>query len=165
MINPLLLLFFVLISVITNNNRNRQTQNYQTYENYSNDISLYSNKAKYDPLVWYTDYNEALIDAKKSQKQILVFFNSWSSSNCKYMENNILLDLDVIEKLENYLLVKLYIDTQNKFEKENREIMRTLFNNEDVPKFYILNAQGKIIKQLGLTTDLEEFLLFLENKN
>jgi thiol:disulfide interchange protein len=61
-----------------------------------------------------TDYDEALIMAKKEGKPILIDFTGWACVNCRKMEENVWPDKKVKALMEQYILVSLYVDDKAK---------------------------------------------------
>ena len=57
------------------------------------------------------DYEEALIQAKKLHKPILIDFTGWACVNCRRMEENVWTDPDVKKLMQNdFVVVSLYVD-------------------------------------------------------
>jgi thiol:disulfide interchange protein len=57
------------------------------------------------------DYEQALIQAKKLHKPILIDFTGWACVNCRRMEENVWTDPDVKKLMQNdFIVVSLYVD-------------------------------------------------------
>jgi thiol:disulfide interchange protein DsbD len=56
------------------------------------------------------DYAEALKLAKTLNKPIMIDFTGWACVNCRKMEENVWPDREVKKRMEQYVLVSLYVD-------------------------------------------------------
>lgn len=69
------------------------------------------------------DYEQALAEAKRLNKPILVDFTGWACVNCRRMEENVWTDPEV-EKLmkEDFILVSLYVDERSLLPANERTV-------------------------------------------
>ncbi len=87
----------------------------------------------------FKDFDEGLAKAKELNKPILLDFTGWACVNCRKMEENIWSEPDIYQILkEDYILISLYVDDNEKELPENKQ-------------FDFLKANGKIkkIKTIG----------------
>jgi len=73
----------------------------------------------------YHDYGDALEQAKKEQKPIVIDFTGYSCANCRRMEQNVWSDPAVMSILKNdVILVSLHVDDPTKLsEEEQKEVI------------------------------------------
>lgn len=86
---------------------------------------------------WPSDYDAALAQAKKENKDIYLFIGSESCPYCTKMKESVFSDKKVIETLKkNYILLYLSRDID--------DIPDTL-ESKPVPRHYFLDKNGKVI--------------------
>jgi len=127
-----------------------------------------------------TNYKELLSQSKNLNKPLLLFFTGYSCVNCRKMEQNVLNDNIIIDKLKNkFHFINLYVDDKRELpndeqfisDKSGKEI-RTIgnknsnlqieeFNSNAQPYFVIIGNDGKKIKDQMYTRETEEFMGFL----
>ncbi len=57
------------------------------------------------------DYEQAIAQARKEHKPVLIDFTGWACVNCRRMEENVWTDPDVRKKmLQDFIVVSLYVD-------------------------------------------------------
>ena len=56
------------------------------------------------------DYEEALAEARRQNKPLLIDFTGWACVNCRKMEENVWTKPEVKALMEKYVLVSLYVD-------------------------------------------------------
>lgn len=71
----------------------------------------------------FHDYDEALVEAKKTGKPLMIDFTGWACVNCRKMEAQVWTDPEVDKRLRNdVILVSLYVDEKTELpESEWRE--------------------------------------------
>ena len=87
----------------------------------------------------YKDFDEGLAKAKAVNKPILLDFTGWACVNCRKMEENVWSNPAIYKTLkDNYILISLYVDDNEKELPKNQQ-------------FDFLKANGKIkkIKTVG----------------
>jgi thioredoxin-related protein len=105
-------------------------------------------------LKWFTDYQEALNDARSKQRPILINFtgSDWCGW-CIRLKKEIL-DTDEFKKYADEKLVLLEIDFPRRkqltpsLQDANRKLMEK-FGVQGFPTLFLLNPEGKTIKELG----------------
>lgn len=126
-------------------------------------------------------YEELLNKSKELNKPLLIHFTGYASINCRKMENSILSEKSIINKLKNdFYFVNLYLDDKRTLPKsewkeweKNGKLIKTIgfknivlqierFNNDTQPYFVIIDNNGKKLKEIGYTMETDEFLDFLK---
>ncbi|MCB0409278.1 MAG: thioredoxin family protein [Flavobacteriales bacterium] len=136
----------------------------------------------------FTDFNEALAEAKATNKPLLIDFTGWACVNCRKMEESVWTVGSVKKKLKNdFVLVSLYVDDkvelptdqQGVFEYEvngnvKKKKIKTignkwatfqthLFNNNSQPYYVMLSPDGELLANpIGYTTSVEEYEEYLD---
>lgn len=109
--------------------------------------------------VWMDSYKAATEAAIKDNKYILVDFTGKTCTNCKVMKKKVILNAKVQPLLSNFALAELYTD-----DKVNYDIQMRLFNSVALPLYAIIDPNGeKIIAKIEFTSDVDEFIKFLDN--
>ena len=111
---------------------------------------------------WYENLEDALKEAKQTQKMVFVDFTGYTCTNCRWMEVNIFTKREVLNRFEEMILVRLYTDGgENYREKQQYEIDR--FGTAALPYYVILNPYDEVIVTFpGLTRNLDDFVGFLD---
>ena len=92
-------------------------------------------------LQWGTDLNQALADAKATNKSVFVDFYADWCSYCKEMDSGAYTSTQVMEKLnQSYVLVKVDVD-------ENPDLS-TKYQAYSLPTMVILDSSGNEIKRI-----------------
>jgi thiol:disulfide interchange protein DsbD len=116
-----------------------------------------------DNLRWYSNYSEALNNAKLENKNIFIDFNGFTCSNCKWMKANILSKPQILNLLSRFILVSLYTDGQGTEFIKNRKMQEDRFGTIALPFYVIMNREDKVISYFpGLTRNMNEFETFLK---
>ncbi len=136
----------------------------------------------------FMDFEEAMAEAQKVGKPVLIDFTGWACVNCRKMEESVWTVESIKEKLANdFVLVSLYVDDKVKLPEEkqgvfeyevNGEIKKKkiktignkwatfqtqVFNNNSQPYYVMLSPSGKLLgNPVGYTPDVEEYAKFLE---
>ena len=130
----------------------------------------------------FYEYEDALAQAKVSNKPVLIDFTGYACANCRKMEDNVWPDEAVLKRLKNdFIIASLYVDDKKELDPKrhykstydgklkttvgakNADFQITTFNNNAQPYYCIVDENGNLIvpKPIGYTT-VEEFLVFLE---
>lgn len=96
-------------------------------------------KTQQTDIKWYTDLNAALDEAKNTNKPVFIDFYATWCSYCNKMDENTFSDLQVQQKLNNYITVKIDID-RNPTIASNYKVY-------GVPTQVILNSNGDEVKR------------------
>lgn len=113
-----------------------------------------------DELVWHSDYEAALAEARRENRPLFVDFTGYTCSNCRWMEANIFPQPEVRRRLKEFVLAKLYIDGGD-HAAENRRLMVERFGTAELPFYVLLSPAGEKLAQLSYTTDARQFAQFL----
>lgn len=107
---------------------------------------------------WIEDWTEARIEAQKRKMPILIDFSGVTCTNCRKMEASTFVEEMVMERLENFVNVRLITDTGIKENIELKKSTGTVAN----PVYQIRSEDGNtIIDQLEGYVSKDEFLDFL----
>ncbi|MDT8337798.1 MAG: thioredoxin family protein [Sulfurimonas sp.] len=86
---------------------------------------------------WPSDYENALLEAKKEKKDIYLFIGSEYCRYCEKFEKEVLSQDEVIEKLKkSYVLIYLSRDIDD---------IPSHLETTPVPRHYFLTKEGKVI--------------------
>jgi len=114
-----------------------------------------------DELVWHSDYEAALAQARRENRPLFVDFTGYTCSNCRWMEANVFPQPAVRSWLKEFVLAKLYIDGGD-HAAENRQLMVERFGTAELPFYVILSPAGEKLAQFSYTNDAAQFAQFLE---
>ena len=118
-------------------------------------IILFSTLLFSSDLGWSSDYDKALIQAKKENKFVYVLITSDSCRWCRKFEQTTLLDMDIEDRLEEeYITLHLSRD-QHKIPGK--------FKTSPVPRHYFLDQKGDILYDTLGYRDVEMFNSFMDN--
>ena len=132
----------------------------------------------------FNDYEQALKEAKKTNKPLFIDFTGWGCENCRRMEETVWVDKEVYSILKNKVVVaSLYVDDSEPLPiEEQKEIvlqngkkrkLKTVsnkwsvfqaenFNSNSQPFYALLSPEGKLINYpIAGYKSKEEFLEFL----
>lgn len=130
---------------------------------------------------WF-DYDEAMAEAKRVNKPLLLDFTGHNCSNCRRMEDNVWTQPEV-EKLirDEYVLVSLYYDDRTLLPENERRVLpdgteiNTVgrkvshfeyekFKSSTQPFYALLGHDGELlVKPVGYTPDVAEYTAFLRS--
>ncbi len=106
---------------------------------------------------WMPSYKDAIEDAIKNKRMLLVDFTGKTCTNCKVMKKKLYPNAKIQELFGKYSRAELYTD-----EQINKEIQLRLFNSVALPLYAIIDPNGeKIIAIIEFTQDADEFIAFL----
>ena len=115
-----------------------------------------------EELQWYTELDDAFVEANMIGKNIFVDFTGYTCTNCRWMESNIFTKDEVKDRFKDFVLVRLYTDGGNNYrEKQQYEIDR--FGTAALPYYVILSPEDDVLGKFpGMTRNQDEFLKFLD---
>jgi thiol:disulfide interchange protein DsbD len=113
--------------------------------------------------VWLKNqYNEALAQANREGKLVLVNFTGYACTNCHWMKANMFTRPEIGAALERFVLVDLYTDGTDAESETNQKLEDKLFSTVAIPFYAVFDAQGRVLATFpGLTRNPQEFLGFL----
>ena len=118
-------------------------------------IILFSTLLFSSDLDWPSDYDKALIQAKKENKFVYVLITSDSCRWCRKFEQTTLLDMDIEDRLEEeYITIHLSRD---------RHQIPGKFKTSPVPRHYFLDQKGDILYNTIGYRDVELMNSFMDN--
>ncbi len=118
-------------------------------------IILFSTLLFSSDLGWSSDYDKALIQAKKENKFVYVLITSDSCRWCRKFEQTTLLDMDIEDRLEEeYITLHLSRDKHK---------IPAKFKTSPVPRHYFLDQKGDILYDTLGYRDAELFNSFMDN--
>ena len=118
-------------------------------------IILFSTLLFGSDLGWSSDYDKALIQAKKENKFVYILITSDSCRWCRKFEQTTLLDMDIEDRLEEeYITIHFSRD---------RHTIPPKFKTSPVPRHYFLDQKGDILYDTLGYRDVELFNSFMDN--
>ena len=136
----------------------------------------------------FDDFEQAMAEAKRVNKPLLIDFTGWACVNCRKMEESVWTVESIKEKLENdFVLVSLYVDDKVKLPEEQQGVFEYMagnemkkkkiktignkwatfqtqvFNNNSQPYYVMLSPEGYLLgNPVGYTPSVEEYSDFLD---
>ncbi|MFT6946459.1 MAG: thiol:disulfide interchange protein [Vicingaceae bacterium] len=136
----------------------------------------------------FDSFDEAMAEAKRVNKPLLIDFTGWACVNCRKMEESVWTVESIKEKLENdFVLVSLYVDDKVMLPEEQQGIFEYMagdemkkkkiktignkwatfqtqvFNNNSQPYYVMLSPDGYLLgNPVGYTPDVQEYSDFLD---
>jgi thiol:disulfide interchange protein DsbD len=112
---------------------------------------------------WLKDkYREALAQARREGKLVLVDFTGYACTNCKWMKANMFTRPEIAALAKNFVAVELYTDGSDEASKANQEMEEKRFKTVAIPFYVILDPDEKVLATFpGLTRNPQEFEAFL----
>jgi thiol:disulfide interchange protein DsbD len=116
--------------------------------------------------VWLKDqYREALDQARRENKLVLVSFTGYACTNCHWMKTNMFPKPEFAAALKDLVLVELYTDAGDAVDEANQKLQEERFATVTTPFYAIVDPDEKLVASLnGRTTDTAEFLAFLKSR-
>ena len=112
----------------------------------------------------FNDYEEGLAYARQEHKPILLDFSGYGCVNCRKMEAYILDNDSVKVRLQNYVLIELYVDDKRDgIGEKNSRIQQEQFGSNAQPFYVQLDANGTAISEpYAFSTNVNDFLNWLK---
>ncbi|MDQ1090426.1 protein-disulfide reductase DsbD [Siphonobacter sp. SORGH_AS_1065] len=169
----------------------QQTQDFDLYSaslaGNSGSAPVFHEKHKYSDLFHaplglnaYFDYDEALAEARKTGKPLLIDFTGHACVNCRKMEATVWPDPAVLQTIrEKYILLQLYVDDKTELAPAEQTVINgkeiktigkkwstlqaTRFQANSQPYYVLLDpiTEKPRVKPQGANYDITEFLTFL----
>lgn len=112
---------------------------------------------------WHDRFNEALAEAKRTQKNVFVDFTGYTCTNCRAMESTVFTRPEIKEMFDDFVLARLYTDDGSPLNDSNRVMEEERFNTIALPYYVIISPDDKPLAEFpGFTRDVESFKRFLE---
>jgi len=111
-------------------------------------------------------YREALDQARRDNKLVLVSFTGYACTNCHWMKANMWPRPEIADVMKNLVLVELYTDGTDKASEDNQKLEDDMFHTVAIPYYAILDPDGKVLATLpGRSTNPQEVLAFVKTTN
>jgi thiol:disulfide interchange protein DsbD len=112
---------------------------------------------------WIETYDEAIKQARATNKPVFLNFTGVTCTNCRWMEMNMFPNPEVKKELDKFVLAELFTDRENDEDVKNGEMQEARFKTVALPLYVILDPEGNELAQFpGSTRDREEFVRFLQ---
>ncbi len=112
---------------------------------------------------WIMNYDQALVQAKATNKPVFLNFTGVTCTNCRWMESNMFTQADVKKTLENFVTAELFTDRQTPEDERHSQIQEKSFGTVALPLYVVISPDGKELSKFpGLTRDKDEFIRFLQ---
>jgi thioredoxin-related protein len=106
-------------------------------------------------LQWRATLDEAIVEAKKQDKIIMVFVESEYCKWCTRMKNRTLINPEVVERLTQIEIVKVM--------RDDYEVLQDFPYIRGVPTIFFITPDKKIIEQIIGYVDVTDFLSYLND--
>ena len=107
---------------------------------------------------------QALEQAGRDGKQVLVNFTGYACTNCHWMKANMFTRPEIRQAMQGFVLVELYTDGTDEASRSNQQLEEKTFGTVAIPYYAIYSANGKVLASFpGLTRNPQEFLAFLSS--
>ena len=113
-------------------------------------------------LDWILDFDEGIAVSEMTGKPMFVNFTGYTCTNCRWMETNVLIEPEVVSRLEEFVLIELFTDGGPRhMEYQQMEIDR--FGTAALPFYVILSPDSEeLVRFPGLTRNTAKFIDFLD---
>ncbi len=114
-------------------------------------------------MVWMKNqYREALAQARREGKLVLVTFTGYACTNCHWMKANMFPKPEIARAMQGFVLVELYTDGTDAASELNQKVELDKFHTVAIPYYAILDPDERVVATFpGKTSDAREFLAFL----
>lgn len=90
---------------------------------------------------WYTDFDAAISEAQKTNKQIFAAFSASWCPACQQLESETLVDERIKQKIsQNYVAVKIDVDTNPELSSK--------YGIYSIPSIVFMTSNGEVIKKI-----------------
>ncbi len=112
----------------------------------------------------FNDYEEGLAYARQEHKPILLDFSGYGCVNCRKMEAYVLDNEEVKARLQNYVLIELYVDDKRDgIGEKNSRLQQERFGSNAQPYYVQLSPTGEPISTpYAFSTNVSDFLNWLK---
>ena len=129
----------------------------------------------------FADFEDALAEAKLTNKPVFIDFTGYACANCRKMEEYVWPNAEVLKRLKNeFVIASLYVDDKTELPREkhyvssydkktkttigakNADFQIAKFNNNAQPYYCLVTPQGELIVPPIGYTGTEEFVAFLD---
>lgn len=111
---------------------------------------------------WHDRFNDALAEAKRTNKNVFVDFTGYTCTNCRAMESTVFQRPEVKDLFNDFVLARLYTDNGSPLNDSNRTMEEERFNTIALPYYVIISPDDKALGEFpGYTEDHASFTAFL----
>lgn len=112
----------------------------------------------------FNDYEEGLAYARQEHKPILLDFSGYGCVNCRKMEAYVLDNEEVKARLQNYVLIELYVDDKRDgIGEKNSRLQQERFGSNAQPYYVQLSSTGEPVgTPYAFSTNVSDFLNWLK---
>ncbi len=121
---------------------------------------------------WGMSYDEALAEAKRTGRPVLIDFTGVNCANCRLMERTVMPMPEVIAEMRKFIPVQLYtdfvdIETLSQDQREalaeaNLEREQRMVDQTTSPLYVVVSPEGKVLESVGGYNAAPVFLKFLK---
>ncbi len=121
------------------------------------DSAKVAKRTQNERLSWRTDFDKALVDAKKDAKPVVAFFGTDACGSCDKMVDGTLADKKVQKALEGF--VKVHVDMTDGSDKARKKIADK-FEVDSLPAVVFFDEKGEVVRSVKLDKliSADEFL-------
>jgi thiol:disulfide interchange protein DsbD len=110
---------------------------------------------------WLEDFNQALLKAKETKKNIFVDISGEHCPNCRWMERNIFTLPEIQTAMNEMIKVKLITDVKKEPYISHKRFAQERFGIDAIPYYVIISPEDKVIAVETATRDKQKYLNFL----
>lgn len=120
-----------------------------------------------EELTWITNnFDQALKEARATNKRVFVDFTGYTCTNCRWMEANMFPLPEVKSEMKKYVLVSLYTDGNGEIYDRQQQFQEQTFQTVALPFYAVFDANGTPVNTFpGLTRNAGEFVDFLRKSH
>jgi thiol:disulfide interchange protein len=130
----------------------------------------------------YFDYEQGLACAKKLNKPVFLDIKGHACTNCKVMEKNVWSDPEVLKRLNEYVIIALYVDdglelpesewitstfdgkVKKTIGRKNTDFEITRFGVNAQPYYVLLDNSGnQLVPAVGFESSIDKYIAFLDS--
>lgn len=110
---------------------------------------------------WFSNYEEALAEARKQNRALFIDFTGFTCTNCRWMEQNMFHKPNIENLLDEMIKVKLFTDRRGEPYESNKQFQKDRFNSIELPLYVIMTPEEEVLGTKTFTRDIGEFKEFM----
>jgi thiol:disulfide interchange protein DsbD len=110
---------------------------------------------------WFSNYEEALAEARKQNRALFIDFTGFTCTNCRWMEQNMFHKPGIENLLDEMIKVKLFTDRRGEPYESNKQFQKDRFNSIELPLYVIMTPEEEVLGTKTFTRDIGEFKEFM----
>lgn len=111
---------------------------------------------------WFSDYNTALAESKKTGKPLFIDFTGFTCTNCRWMERNMFPKQQVAGLMDQMIKVRLYTDRREEPYTTNKNMQQSRFGSIELPLYVVMKPNEEVVGTKAFTRNEAEFTEFLK---